>query len=146
MSRHTKHFKDLNFAVDAFAVMNDLRVMNLLCDVGLKVGKREFRAHRIVLSGISPYLRAMFTNGMLESAKEVIEMHGIDEKIMELLIEYAYCGEVNINVENVQQLLAGSTLLDISSLRAACSRFLENQLDSTNCLGIKEFEIGRAHV
>ena len=48
-------------------------------------------------------------------------------------------GVIEINVDNVQLLLSGSTMLHIERLRAACSRFLHSQLDSGNCIGIRDF-------
>ncbi|XP_057309527.1 kelch-like protein 20 [Hydractinia symbiolongicarpus] len=132
-------FQKFHFSKECFEVMNELRKEKKLCDVILKVNKREFNAHRIILAGVSPYLRAMFTNGMLETLQNVIEIHGIDEKTMEMLIDFSYSGKIEINIENVQQMLAGSTLLNIDSLSLACTKFLRNQLDSANCIGIKEF-------
>jgi len=56
------------FAVSSHAshtlqVLSDLRDQRVLCDVTLRVEEQEFPAHRVVLAGCSPYLRAMFTNG-----------------------------------------------------------------------------------
>ena len=132
-------FKDSSFTRDTFSKMNELRKENKLCDVTLKVNKTEFHVHKIVLAGVSPYLRAMFTNGMLESVQEVVTINGIDDCTMEDLVNFSYSGVIEINVDNVQHLLSGSTMLDIDCLRAACSRFLHSQLDSGNCIGIKDF-------
>ena len=119
--------------------MNELRKEKKLCDVVLKVDKKEFHVHKIILAGTSPYLSAMFTNGMLESLQNVIDIHGIDEKTMEMLVDFSYTGTIEINVENVQHILAGSSLLNMESLRLACSKFLQSQLDSGNCIGIRDY-------
>lgn len=139
MGVQRKIFQNDHFAEESFCTMNELRKEEKLCDVILKVDKKEFYVHKIVLAATSPYLKAMFTNGMLESVQKVIDIHGLDENTMELLIEFSYTGTLEINQENVQKLLAGSSLLNIERLRTACSRFLEKQLDSANCIGIKEF-------
>ena len=128
-----------NYAPDCFRVIRQLQKSKELCDVVLVVGEAEFHAHRIILAGVSPYLRAMFTNGMLESAQKKVEIGGIDAKTMELLLEFAYTGAIEVNIENVQQLLAGASMLNITPLRNACSNFLRGQLDSGNCLGIRGF-------
>lgn len=132
-------FKDPTFTRDTFFQMNELRKEKKLCDVTLKVDKMEFHVHKIVLAGVSPYLRAMFTNGMLESVQEVVTINGIDDCIMEDLVNFSYSGIIEINVDNVQHLLSGATMLHIDCLRAACCRFLHNQLDSGNCIGIRDF-------
>ena len=132
-------FQVPNHAVDCFAVMKHLQQSRDLCDVTLLVDGREFHAHRIILAGVSPYLRAMFTNGMLESAQRKIEIRGIDANTMESLVEFAYTGSIEVNIENVQCLLAGATMLNITPLRNSCSNFLKSQLDSGNCIGIRQF-------
>ena len=135
--KRTFHISD--HAVDCFSVMKQLQRSRDLCDVTLLVDGKEFHAHRVILAGVSPYLRAMFTNGMLESAQRKIELQGIDASTMESLVEFAYTGSVEVNVENVQCLLAGATMLGIMPLKSACSNFLKNQLDSGNCIGIRQF-------
>ena len=66
---------------DALKTMNDLRRKGELCDVVLHVDGHEFPAHKIVLAGASSYLRAMFTNGMLESGMKDIKLHNFDLKL-----------------------------------------------------------------
>ena len=132
-------FQMTNHAVDCFKVIKQLQRSRDLCDVTLLVDGTEFHAHRIILAGVSPYLRAMFTNGMLESAQRKVEIGGIDASTMESLIDFAYTGSIEVNIENVQCLLAGASLLNITPLRNACSNFLRSQLDSGNCIGIRQF-------
>lgn len=45
----------------AFKVLDELRQQNQLCDVRIRVGNREYVAHRAVLAATSPYFRGMFT-------------------------------------------------------------------------------------
>jgi hypothetical protein len=56
---------------------------------------QDFEAHKIVLSGCSPYLRAMFTNGMLETEKECVEIQGLDPYSMGQLIDFMYTSMVH---------------------------------------------------
>lgn len=119
--------------------MNELRRKGELCDVVLLVNGRRFPAHRIVLAGASSYLRAMFTNGMLESGMRDIKLQGIDANVMETLLDFSYTGMVDVTVDNVQALLSASTLLNLPTLRSVCCGFLQTHLDSTNCLGIRAF-------
>lgn len=48
-------------------------------------------------------------------------------------------GQVTITEENVQVLLPACGLLQISSVREACCKFLMRQLHPSNCLGIRSF-------
>lgn len=124
---------------ESLQMMNELRRKRELCDVSLHVGGKEFQAHRVVLAGASSYLRAMFTNGMLESGMKDIKLRGIEPCVMEPLLDFVYTGSVDITVENVQALLSGATLLNLHLLGQACCSFLQTQLEATNCLGIRAF-------
>ncbi|KAJ8321923.1 hypothetical protein KUTeg_000394 [Tegillarca granosa] len=119
----------------AFKVMHDLRLRNLLCDVTLTVDGKDFEAHKIVLCGCSPYLRAMFTIGMLESDQDKVEIQGLEAWAMERLIDFMYTSTIEISVDNVQGLLQGASLLGLQQLRKICATFLQSQLTASNCLG-----------
>ena len=125
-----------NHASQAFLVMNELRQRQELCDIIISVEGHRFHAHKVVLAGCSPYLRAMFTNGMLETEKNMVEIRGIESVTMEWLLEFMYKGMVEITTENVQSLLQGASMLNLASLRNVCCQFLQQHLDAANCLGL----------
>ena len=124
---------------DSFLTMEQLRKEGQLCDITFRIGDQLFPAHRIVLASVSPYLRAMFTCGMRESSQGEIELRDIEPRAMAAMIEYSYTGEVMVTVENVQDLLPAASILQLKDLKAACCLFLSDHLDTTNCLGIKQF-------
>jgi len=126
-------------ATGAFSVMQELRLEQQLCDIVLCVGRAKFSAHRVVLAGSSPYLRAMFTNGMLESGQNFVEIHGIEETTMSLLLDFMYTCCIEVTVDNVQAVLQGASMLGLQTLRTMCAHFLQNQLTPSNCLGIHFF-------
>lgn len=76
---------------------------------------------------------------MKEHGLSEVELHDLDPAAVELLIHYAYTGQVTITTDNVQVLLPASSLLQLPEVREACCRFLLMQLDPTNCLGIRSF-------
>ena len=115
--------------------MQELRHGHFLCDVVLCVDGHKFAAHKIVLAGTSPYLKAMFTNGMLETDQDVVEIRGVDAKTMENLLDFMYTSTVEITVNNVQSILQGASMLGLQQLRMLCAQFLQLQLTAANCLG-----------
>ena len=121
------------------AKMGVLRNDHRLCDVVLKVGKRDIHAHRLVLSACSTYFCAMFTNKMLESEQECIVLSDLDETAVEELVDFAYTARINIHEDNVQALLKAAAILQLPEIVAACCEFLGGQLHPTNCLGIAAF-------
>ncbi|KAL5015190.1 hypothetical protein ScPMuIL_009460 [Solemya velum] len=126
-------------AKSILTTMNNLRKMDKLCDVTLQVDGISFPAHRIVLAACSDYFSAMFINEMSERDQSVIELHEISASVMEVLLDFVYTETVNVSVENVQELLPAACLLQLTGVKQACCTFLEKQLDSSNCLGIKIF-------
>lgn len=126
-------------AKSILSTMNTLRKDGTLCDVTLKVQGQSFKAHRIVLAACSDYFCAMFTNEMSEKCQSVIELHEVPTGIMDVLLDFVYTETVNVSVENVQELLPAACLLQLTGVKNACCAFLEKQLDSSNCLGIKIF-------
>ena len=96
--------------------INRLRKERKLCDITLKVGEKEFFAHRVILSACSDYFCAMFTGNMEESHKSVVELHGLDSDTMEFILDFVYTETIQVSVENVQALLPAACLLQLTGL------------------------------
>jgi kelch-like protein 17 (actinfilin) len=109
----------------------------------------------VILASVSPYFFAMF-NGtyppfgptrshaappgdMKEHGQTEVAIHDLDPTAIDLLIEYAYTGQIVITPDNVQVLLPASSVLQMQEVREACCKFLLRQLHPTNCLGIRSF-------
>ncbi|XP_048521515.1 kelch-like protein 17 [Dendroctonus ponderosae] len=110
-----------------------------LCDVILKIGLEKFRAHKVVLASVSAYFFAMFNGEMKEQTQTEIAIYDMDPTAMDLLLDYAYTGQLTITADNVNVLLPASSMLQLQEVREACWRFLLKQLHPTNCLGIRSF-------
>ena len=132
-------FKIKEHCSESFVVMNQLRREEQLCDVTFKIGSSIFSAHRVVVASVSPYIRAMLTCGMKESSQAEIELKDIEPQAMASLINYAYTGEVLVTIDNVQDLLPAAGILQLKELKEACCAFLSDHMDTSNCLGIKQF-------
>lgn len=126
-------------AENILQIFNEFRDSRLFTDVIICVEGKEFPCHRAVLSACSSYFRAMFCNDHRESREMLVEINGILAEAMECFLQYVYTGKVKITTENVQYLFETSSLFQISVLRDACAKFLEEQLDPCNCLGIQRF-------
>nr|XP_011431859.2 kelch-like ECH-associated protein 1 [Crassostrea gigas]XP_011431860.2 kelch-like ECH-associated protein 1 [Crassostrea gigas]XP_011431861.2 kelch-like ECH-associated protein 1 [Crassostrea gigas]XP_011431862.2 kelch-like ECH-associated protein 1 [Crassostrea gigas]XP_011431863.2 kelch-like ECH-associated protein 1 [Crassostrea gigas]XP_011431865.2 kelch-like ECH-associated protein 1 [Crassostrea gigas]XP_034312562.1 kelch-like ECH-associated protein 1 [Crassostrea gigas]XP_034312563.1 kel len=133
------HFTIMKHPKEALEVMSTLRRLTKLCDVTLLVGEEKFLAHKIVLAAASPYFRAMFTGGMREEEMTTIPLHGITPCTLATLIEFAYTAEVRVSEMNVCYLLPAATMFQMNHVVEACSVFLEQQLDPSNCIGIADF-------
>ncbi|XP_072908895.1 LOW QUALITY PROTEIN: kelch-like protein 20 [Hemitrygon akajei] len=119
--------------------INQLRKNQGLCDVVLVVGLKKIYAHRVVLAACSPYFHAMFTSELAESRQTEVLIRDIDERAIELLIEFAYTSQIIVEENNVQTLLPAACLLQLTEIQETCCEFLKRQLDPSNCLGIRAF-------
>jgi hypothetical protein len=78
----------------------------------------------------------MFTNNLAESRQAVIAVNGVESAMMALLLEFAYTSTIVITPTNVQSLLSAANLLQVLPVKGAACLFLEQHMDTTNCVGI----------
>ncbi|XP_023781120.1 kelch-like protein 5 isoform X3 [Cyanistes caeruleus] len=132
-------FQALNHAEQTFKKMENYLRHSQLCDVVLVAGDRRIPAHRLVLSSVSDYFAAMFTNDVREARQEEIKMEGVEPKALWALVQYAYTGRLELKEDNIECLLSTACLLQLSQVVEACCKFLMKQLHPSNCLGIRSF-------
>lgn len=139
-----RNVDDLDFCLSSHpqVILEGLRSLcshPKLIDVTLCVDGHEFPCHRGVLALCSLYFRSMFSGDFAESIATRVELHDVDPHILGTLLDFAYTGKLTINQENVEGLIRTSSQLQFQEVRAVCSRYLQHQMDATNCLGILEF-------
>ena len=133
-------FSASSHAHSLLASVHTLREHNGLCDVSLSAeGATPIPAHRVILAAGSPYFNAMFTNIHRESFASRINLNSIDSSTLRVLVDFIYSSSLEITEGNVQNLLAGASLLQLSSVVEACCRFLRARVCTENCLGISAF-------
>lgn len=94
---------------------------------------------RLVLSAASEYFSTMFMSNLRETEDEEVTLVNVDGDVLQAVIEYCYTGSIEIREDYVETLLATACLMQLREVIEACSRFLANQLDASNCLGIAVF-------
>ena len=77
----------------------------------------------------------MMVADMIESVQRRVNIQSIDSSIMGQLIDYAYTSSIRITQENAQALLSAANLVQFNSIQDACCKFLEREMDPSNCLG-----------
>uniref|UniRef100_A0A3B5LBD1 Kelch-like family member 30 n=1 Tax=Xiphophorus couchianus TaxID=32473 RepID=A0A3B5LBD1_9TELE len=139
-----RNVDDLDFCLSSHpqSILEGLRLLcshPKLVDVTLSAGGRDFPCHRGVLALCSMYFRSMFSGDFVESIAARVELQDVNPDILSCLLDFAYTGKLTINQSNVEGLICTSSQLQFQTVRAVCSRYLQNQIDETNCLGILEF-------
>ncbi|KAG5194125.1 hypothetical protein MG293_005237 [Ovis ammon polii] len=92
VSRFEEQFHAVNHAQQTLQKMENYLKEKQLCDVLLIAGHLRIPAHRLVLSAVSDYFAAMFTNDVLEAKQKEVKMEGIDPNALNSLVQYAYTG------------------------------------------------------
>lgn len=128
-----------NHACETFSSLMEMKKMNKLCDVVIKVGSLTLNAHRVILVANSPYFDAMFSGDNIESQKGVVHFKESDGDAIRTIIEFCYNLHLVIDPSNVQQLLTTANLFQMKGVVDACCTFLASQLHPSNCLGIRRF-------
>ena len=140
----SSRFKLCKYASEMLDSLQAIRQDDCLCDVTLhteETGGEGIRAHKVVLAGSSQYFRGMFTRGMREEtmSEVCIREVNITKEVLCTLVDFAYTGEIHITQDNVQRLLVAAAFLQMRHVMEACTVYLEQQLDPSNCVGIMEF-------
>ncbi|XP_075692842.1 kelch-like protein 4 [Rhinoderma darwinii] len=134
-----EYYQSSNHAELTFRKMESYLQQKQLCDVLLIAGNYKIPAHRLVLSAVSDYFAAMFTNDVREAKEEEIKMEGVDPDALKALVHYAYTGILELKEDTIESLLAAACLLQLSQVIEVCCNFLMKQLHPSNCLGIRSF-------
>ena len=120
------HFQLLKYA-------NLKRKQGVFNDVTIKINNKCFSAKRLILSCFSEFFETMFQTEMKEKYQNTVDMNKIDEKSMQIIIDYIYTGIIVIDEENVIGLLSAADYLLMDDVKLYCFEFLESNVTSDNC-------------
>ena len=94
-------------------------------------------AHSFILKLRSPVFAAMMLSGMAEQQSGQIVIEDADADIFPQLLEFIYCGRVELNVTNAVHLLYLSTKYQLAGLQQDAERFIGRacrQIDQHGCI------------
>lgn len=131
---HTKSLID-NF--------ENFRLESEFSDVTINVDGNHFPCHKVILAAGSPYFKSMFSSGMEECRKKVINIKQIDAVVFELILKFVYTGNVHITVDIAQDLFTQAHLFQMTSLIEICVQFMKENVNEANCLAV--FTLADAH-
>jgi len=110
---------DETYRRNLYNSMNDFRKQEILCDTTLIVEGVKFPAHKNILAASSPYFLGLFTTELKDISEErqLVQLEGFEEEIMEDLLRYIYTGETAFTKDNVQKLVFAADYLLINDLK-----------------------------
>ena len=107
-------------------------------DVSLMVedGRREFKAHRSVLSGASPFFKKLFNSDMSESHQGVVRLEvTLTELCLGKMLQFTYTGNVQVCTEDdAVELIAAADFFVLPHLKTLAGRVLEQNLASSKAI------------
>lgn len=137
---------------------NGFRLHDQFCDCVLKVGEREFTAHKVILSKKSPYFEKMFSAEMQESKEKapiLLQDATLRPEHFEQILEYIYTGSIQLQRTSHSELILLSEkakMFGLPKLEFLCNRLLVTRLSNeswmdiaTHALRINDGDILRNH-
>ena len=128
-----------NLGSDLGALLEDTE----LSDITLVVGKKEFPAHRNILSARSPVFKAMFQHDMREKTESRLDIPDLNADTVQGMLQWIYTGRLPSTEQESKDLLCASDKYSLGPLKAACERSLCQSLSVSNAVDL--FELADLH-
>ncbi|RXN02426.1 kelch repeat and BTB domain-containing 3 [Labeo rohita] len=116
------------------SVLQGFRERGVLFDFSIRVQDETLPCHRCVLAASSDFFRAMFELDMRERDDGTVTLSNLSPQAVHTFLDFAYSGEIEIREDNVDMLFQLASFLQVGFLSRACSDFLVQTLDVSNCL------------
>ena len=110
-----------------------------LCDVTLKVDTLQIKAHKAVLSSVSPVFLAMWTSEINDEDSNEVTLKRADAEAVESLVKFIYTGEICIDIDNVKTLYQTAHFFEFETMKSVCEKFMIRYLDVFNACEVYAF-------
>ena len=121
--------------------LGSLLEQGLLCDVTLVnvKSKKNFAAHKAILSIRSPVFRQMFQHEMREKATNRVEIEDTEDKVLHEMLTFIYTGKApNIvsmtGTQDLQDLFCIADKYEVCRLKEMCAEAMCKNLNSSNAV------------
>ncbi|XP_034485521.1 modifier of mdg4-like isoform X4 [Drosophila innubila] len=104
-----------NFNTNLSAGFHESLCRGDLVDVSLAAEGQIVKAHRLVLSVCSPFFRKMFTQ-MPSNTHAIVFLNNVSHSALKDLIQFMYCGEVNVKQDALPAFISTAESLQIKGL------------------------------
>uniref|UniRef100_A0A3Q4BUM5 Zinc finger and BTB domain-containing protein 44 n=1 Tax=Mola mola TaxID=94237 RepID=A0A3Q4BUM5_MOLML len=112
--------------------LNALRNEGHLCDVTIRVQDKLFLAHKVVLACCSEFFRSKLVGRPEEEDKFVLDLHHVTVSGFAPLLEYAYTSTLSISTENIIDVLAAASYMQMFAVASTCSEFMKSSILNNN--------------
>lgn len=120
-----------------FEALNEQRKCARFCDAILKAGEREITGHRSILAAAIPkILENHISNGESEFT---IDLEGLDPNAVEVLVEFAYTGKLNVPAEGVLTVFHAAKSLGIREVQDLAEQFIREKVLPLDWMAVRAF-------
>ena len=116
--------------------LNHLRGGSMLCDYILVADSTEVPVHRAVMAASSEYFQVMFMGDMRESKEDRVVLQGVTPVGLQAVVIFAYTGKLDVNLDNVEEILAAASHLQVNDVVSLACLFIEQVISIDNCVDI----------
>lgn len=112
--------------------LNEFRKTGEFCDIRLKVGNKFFDCHRVILASSTDFFRLLFKPNYRESTQEIVELHEVDERVFETLLNFIYCGDLEVLEKDIPNVLAACVYFQLKEGEEICVNLVKYNLHTVN--------------
>uniref|UniRef100_A0A087YCT2 Zinc finger and BTB domain-containing protein 44 n=1 Tax=Poecilia formosa TaxID=48698 RepID=A0A087YCT2_POEFO len=130
--------------------LNALRNEGHLCDVTIRVQDKLFLAHKVVLACCSEFFRSKLVGRPEDEEKFVLDLHHVTISGFAPLLEYAYTSTLSISTENIIDVLAAASYMQMFAVASTCSEFMKSSIlwsptNNNNSSSSSNMAVDKAH-
>ena len=113
---------------------------SILTDIMISCGKITFSAHKCILSASSLFFKLIFADDIskphpyIEFDQLNMDVIFVEGKVLESVVDFMYCGSININMQNLKDTVLLADYLVMEDLSELTLKFLQKNLNKDNCL------------
>eukprot|EP00730_Choanoeca_flexa_P019288 TRINITY_DN9417_c0_g1_i3.p1 TRINITY_DN9417_c0_g1~~TRINITY_DN9417_c0_g1_i3.p1 ORF type:complete len:551 (+),score=73.72 TRINITY_DN9417_c0_g1_i3:165-1817(+) len=111
------------------------------CDVILKADSITIPCHSLILAATSEFFETMLnaSAGWHETTTQEIELHDVDGRALQAIIDFVYTQNLEIGEHNVIALLHAACLVQVDAVVQRTTLYLEDHLDSHNVIALLDY-------
>ena len=119
---------------------DDKTLLDLVSDIVIVVGHKEYNLHKIILSATSEAFRGMCCFSTSTSPKDTVPLFETEEcaAVFEDFVEYIYTGNINLDMATVDAIITLANKYQVEDLEKIAKQFQKkmNQVCSENIISI----------
>jgi hypothetical protein len=125
-------------SVKLLKTLNSMRNDKALCDFEIKCENDSFYCHKCLLIATSDYFRVLLTGPMQQTNQTCADLANshTSPAAIKSVLDFIYTGFIQINWENINDILATSSYLQVNEILNLCSSFLIDNLTEENFISV----------